>query len=74
LFVALYYKLLGVDDKILNKLLSNDIEKTLGINFTLIFMFICLERYFYSKYNYKWMSNVIDEKEIVQSILDNTSK
>lgn len=56
-FSVFYFKLLGLDKSIAKSLMLNDIQATLGINLSLLIMYICLERYVYSRFSLLWIEN-----------------
>ena len=68
-FTIFYYNLLGINKSIWKSIENNDIQGTLGVNFSLIFLAICVERFFYSKYSFKWVESTKTQKDQVISIL-----
>ena len=56
-FFVFYFQLQGSDISIMEILNNNEIQGTLGINFSIIFLSICIERLLYSRISLYWIES-----------------
>ena len=56
-FFIFYFQLQGLNMSIMEILNKNEIQGTLGINFSIIFLTICIERFLYSRISLYWIES-----------------